>query len=353
MREMNLELHEPCLELADSFIRMRDASVAIGEDGWRGRHALAHTDVPGWIGALRRRAAGEEIPEEWVPWVPETQYWVLLDGEVVGDLELRNPLNEHLWQVGGHIGYSTHPLHRRKGVATFALREGLRILGTWGLTAALATCRDDNDASIRTIENAGGRRIEDAQYGGPKHRRYLIPTPLQLLDDAETVTWRRLEQGAEYGAEDVTSITNLLHDAYAPSGTAGMNYSAVDQAESETLRRLRRAIALIGVMRDQIIATGTVYLESVRGISVTYRALDTAHFGQFAVAPTLQGTGIGGDLLSRLEAIAKDAGKVLIACDTAVPAQKLVRYYRRRGYEVVERVQWSGKTYQSEVYGNS
>jgi GNAT superfamily N-acetyltransferase len=163
------------------------------------------------------------------------------------------------------------------------------------------------------------------------------------------VTWRRLEQGAEYGAEDVTSITNLLHDAYAPLGTAGMNYSAVDQGESETLRRLRRGIALIGVIRDQIIATGTVYLEPVRGISVTYRALDTAHFGQFAVAPALQGTGIGGDLLSRLEAIATHAGKMFIACDTAVPAQNLGRYYRRRGYEVVERVQWPGKTYQSEV----
>jgi predicted acetyltransferase len=178
---MLLSLSEPRLDLAGSFVRMRDAFLAVGEDEWTGRHALAHTDVPAWIAALNRRARGEEIPQDWMPWVPETQYWVLLDGEVVGDLELRHPLNEHLSQIGGNIGYGTHPLHRRKGIATFALREGLKILATWGLIEALATCRDDNVASIRTIEGAGGRRISDAEYPGPKRRRYLIPTSLEAL----------------------------------------------------------------------------------------------------------------------------------------------------------------------------
>jgi predicted acetyltransferase len=163
---------------------MRDACLRLGEDDWTGRHALAHTDVPAWIAALNRRARGEEIPEEWAPWVPETQYWVVSGDEVVGTLELRHPLNDYLRQLGGNIGYGTHPHHRRKGVATFALREGLRILAEWGLIDALATCRDDNVASIRTIESGGGVRIEDARYewlpdgaSWPKRRRYSIPIP--------------------------------------------------------------------------------------------------------------------------------------------------------------------------------
>ena len=171
-----LRVREPSVELAESFARMRDACLGVGEDHWRGRHELAKTDVLAWIEALPRRARGEEIPDDWMPWVPETQYWIVMnDAVVVGDLELRHPLNDWLSQVGGNIGYMVHPEHRRKGIATFALREGLRILGTWGLTEALATCRDDNAASIRTLENAGGRRIEDANYRGPRRRRYLVP----------------------------------------------------------------------------------------------------------------------------------------------------------------------------------
>jgi GNAT superfamily N-acetyltransferase len=166
---------------------------------------------------------------------------------------------------------------------------------------------------------------------------------------AESVTWRQHGAGADYTSADLAAITDLLHRAYAPLGAAGMNYSAVDQDEAETLRRLQLGTAIVGLMSDRIIATGTVNLEPVRGISTTYRALDTAHFGQFAVEPSLQATGIGGDLLSRLEAIAKNAGKTFIACDTAVPARHLIAYYLRRGYKVVERVQWRGKTYQSDV----
>ena len=153
---------------------MRDAFVAAGEDGWREpRHAQAHTDVNAWIVALNRRARGEEISEGWVP---ETSYWVVMDGEVVGDLELRHPLNAWLRQVGGNIGFATHPRHRNKGIASFALREGLKILHGWGLSEALATCRDDNAASIATIERAGGIRIADAVYDGPKRRRYRLST---------------------------------------------------------------------------------------------------------------------------------------------------------------------------------
>jgi len=150
-------LREPSLQRLGAFIRYRDSCIRHGNENWVGRHALANTDVASWIESLHRRARGEEIPEEWTPWVPETHFWIVAnDEEIVGDIELRHPLTEVLRQMGGNIGYFMHPKHRRRGVASFALRSGLRILRDWGLDVALLTCRDDNIASIRTIEKAGG-----------------------------------------------------------------------------------------------------------------------------------------------------------------------------------------------------
>jgi predicted acetyltransferase len=166
-----LTIREPCLELASSFEAMRDAVLRAGEDAWTGQTALARADVPAFIALLNRRARGQDIPNGWVP---EATFWVIESGQVVGELELRHPLNEWLQQVGGNIGYLTHPEHRNQGVATFALREGLRILAGMGVHQALDTCRNDNVASVRVIEKCGGVRIEDSKAIGPARRRYLL-----------------------------------------------------------------------------------------------------------------------------------------------------------------------------------
>ncbi len=151
---------------------MRDACLTNGENAWTGRTALALTGVPEFIALLNRRAAGADIP---AGWVPETTFWVVRSNtEVVGELELRHPLNDWLRQVGGNIGYMTHPARRSQGIATFALRAGLQTLKQWGLSQALITCRDDNVASIRVIEKCGGIRMEDATIAGSTRRRYLI-----------------------------------------------------------------------------------------------------------------------------------------------------------------------------------
>ncbi len=177
MNELNyngycLQLCEPSLELADSFEEMRDACVAVGEDEWKGRTALAHSNVPAFIALLNRRASGMDIPNGWVP---ETTLWIVREKRiVVGEIELRNPLNDWLRQVGGNIGYMTHPNHRSKGIATFALRAGLLILADIGLQRPLVTCRDDNLPSIRVIEKCGGTRIEDSSINGPLRRRYIL-----------------------------------------------------------------------------------------------------------------------------------------------------------------------------------
>lgn len=149
---------------------MRDASLEVGEDHWTDSNAIAHSDIPAFIATLIKRANGEELPHG--GWVPEASFWIVDVNDVVGDVQIRPTLNERYQQFGGNIGYFVHPHHRGKGIATFALREGLRILQSLGVREPLVTCSDDNAASIRVIERCGGIRIGDSKLTGPRRRRY-------------------------------------------------------------------------------------------------------------------------------------------------------------------------------------
>ena len=150
---------------------MREACRRVGEDHWTERKALAHADVPAFIATLVRRGEGKDIPHGWVP---ETTFWIVDGDRVVGEIEIRHPLNDYLQQIGGNIGYLVHPGYRNLGVATFALREGRKILGSMGVREPLATCRDDNAPSIRVLEKCGGIRAENSNRPGPLRRRYTF-----------------------------------------------------------------------------------------------------------------------------------------------------------------------------------
>lgn len=173
---MSLELRRPCSELASSFAEMRDACMAAGDDRWSAASniavtAIAHTDVAAYIDLLNNWAQGRELPEGWVP---SDEFWIVKDGTVVGEIGVRHKLTFRLRKVGGHIGYHVRPDYRNQGIATFALRQALRVLALLGEREALLTCRDDNAASVRVIEKCGGVRIDDSTANGPKRRRYVI-----------------------------------------------------------------------------------------------------------------------------------------------------------------------------------
>ncbi len=106
--------------------------------------------------------------------VPADTYWVTDQVSdrtvVVGFLQLRHTLNDRLREIGGHIGYSIAPSHRRRGHAARALRLALTRAHELRLVRALVTCHDDNPASARTIESAGGV-LEDTRSG--VHRYWI------------------------------------------------------------------------------------------------------------------------------------------------------------------------------------
>lgn len=108
--------------------------------------------------------------------VPGLTYFCVHDGNIVGMVNLRLALNEHLRTEGGHIGYSVRPTERNKGYATQILQAALEVYGVLGIHNVIITCDKDNIASARVIQKCGG--VLDAEFFsktyGEMLQRYVI-----------------------------------------------------------------------------------------------------------------------------------------------------------------------------------
>ena len=88
--------------------------------------------------------------------------------QILGFLAIRHRLNRYLLEFGGHIGYSVRPSARGRGIATAALEQALVEARELGIERVLVTFDEDNAASRRVIEKAGGH-VEDVREN---RRRY-------------------------------------------------------------------------------------------------------------------------------------------------------------------------------------
>lgn len=107
--------------------------------------------------------------------VPATLLLAVVEQQIVGRVHIRHALSPSLLRMGGHIGYGVRPAHRRRGYATEMLRQGLQVLDRLGVSSVLATCDDDNAASIGTIVGNGGVLEDTVEIDdGVRKRRYWI-----------------------------------------------------------------------------------------------------------------------------------------------------------------------------------
>lgn len=88
--------------------------------------------------------------------VPQTIYWLYVDGVPVGYGKFRHYLTDALLEHGGHIGYCIRPSERKKGYATQLLKEILVQAKEKGLDKVLLTCDETNIGSRKVIENNHG-----------------------------------------------------------------------------------------------------------------------------------------------------------------------------------------------------
>lgn len=109
--------------------------------------------------------------------VPATFLLAEVAGRIVGRASIRHELNDWLQARGGHIGYVVLPEWRRRGYAGDILRQSLVIARSYGVRDALLTVDDENVASTRVVEAAGGR-LDPAwpvdELDGRPVRRYRI-----------------------------------------------------------------------------------------------------------------------------------------------------------------------------------
>lgn len=116
---------------------------------------------------------GQNLPPGYVP---AAFYFGFVGDRIIGRLTFRWQINDYLLKVAGHIGFVVLPSEQRKGYASEMLRQALIVAREKNFERVLLTCDDDNIASIRTIEKAGG--VLENIYTGPEvkipKRRYWI-----------------------------------------------------------------------------------------------------------------------------------------------------------------------------------
>ena len=154
-KERPMRLIEPTIEYFRQIEEYRKEFIDCGSS-MDGTGSLIKTEDPEiWISQSILGKKKETAPKGLVP---ATQYIYVreTDDKIVGMLQIRHCLNDHLEKYGGHIGYSVAPSERRKGYASMMLKEGLARCKELGITKALVTCDDDNEGSRRTILNNGG-----------------------------------------------------------------------------------------------------------------------------------------------------------------------------------------------------
>jgi len=149
--------------------------------------------------------------------------------------------------------------------------------------------------------------------------------------------------------DDVAAMTDLLHRAYAPLAAAGMHYVASHQSADVTVQRMAKGDTVVAVITDHVIGTVTLARASETSGSPFYDRIDVAHFGQFAVDPEHQRSGIGSTLLTLVETLAEERGVRELGLDTSEHASGLIRLYSAKGYRFVEFSRWSTVNYRSVI----
>ncbi|MGM2794391.1 GNAT family N-acetyltransferase [Bacillus cereus group sp. Bce004] len=170
---MNVSLLTPTTDLQDEYLDFYNEWKDSGETMIPWVISKDPSNFPAMVQKLLDAHNGVNLPESWVP---DSTYWLVTDNNrIVGTVNIRHSLTEHLFNAGGHIGYGIRPSERRKGYATKLLALSLEKAKQLNITKALIVCDEVNTASEKTILHNGGLRDEDfIEEDGNVVRRFWI-----------------------------------------------------------------------------------------------------------------------------------------------------------------------------------
>ncbi len=123
-----------------------------------------------YVDTLLAHSRGENLPNDWVSY---STFWLIDNDEFIGDTHIRHTLNDHLRNIGGHIGYTIRPSKRKQGYGTKILKLALIEAKKLGIDFALITCDETNIGSKKIIEKNGGI-FEKASEQSDGHEKKLL-----------------------------------------------------------------------------------------------------------------------------------------------------------------------------------
>jgi GNAT superfamily N-acetyltransferase len=149
--------------------------------------------------------------------------------------------------------------------------------------------------------------------------------------------------------DDLEKLTELLHRSYKKLLDRGFRFLASHQDLATTKNRIDKGEGYAAEIDGKVVGTVTYYAPKLANRHEWYDRQDVAFYGQFAVEPEYQNSGIGGKLIEFVEELAIRDNAKEIAVDTAEGATELINYYKKRGYRFVGYAQWSVTNYRSVV----
>ncbi|MBC6972821.1 GNAT family N-acetyltransferase [Bacillus sp. Xin] len=170
---MNVYLTEPTIDLQEEYLEFYQEWKNSGETMVPWVIAKDPSNFPEMIQELLDASEGKNLRKGWVP---DSTYWLIANNKkIIGAVNIRHQLTEHLFNAGGHIGYGIRPSARQKGFATKLLALSLEKIKELDVTKVLVVCDEWNVASEKTILHNGGLRDNDfVEADGNVVRRYWI-----------------------------------------------------------------------------------------------------------------------------------------------------------------------------------
>lgn len=151
---MNVSLLTPTTDLQEEYLDFYIEWKDSGETMIPWVISKNPANFPAMVQELLDAHNGINIPETWVP---DSTYWLVTNNNrIVGAVNIRHSLTEHLFNAGGHIGYGIRPSERRKGYATKLLALSLEKTKELDITKVLVVCDAVNTASEKRFYIAAG-----------------------------------------------------------------------------------------------------------------------------------------------------------------------------------------------------
>ncbi|MBI2308433.1 MAG: GNAT family N-acetyltransferase [Rhodocyclales bacterium] len=144
-------------------------------------------------------------------------------------------------------------------------------------------------------------------------------------------------------------LASLVRTAYAPIAALGLKVSGASLTHETLLKRLASGNCLVAECGGKLIGTLLIRPRFLTPQCAFLASEGLAYFYQFAVLPEFQRQGVGTLLQDAGERYARRLGYTMVAGDTPEPLEHLVRYYLRRGRQIVDYVTWNTQNFRSVV----